>query len=47
MPSKHEPRHLDKNMVEALKEFVEISFCEEQQVISELEPYHLRLISKI
>lgn len=30
MPSKYEPRRLDKNMIEALKEFVEIGFCEEQ-----------------
>lgn len=30
MPSKREPRRLDKNMIEALKVFVEISFCEEQ-----------------
>jgi hypothetical protein len=34
-------------MIETLKEFVEISFCEEQQVISELQPYQLRLLSKV
>ena len=47
MPSRHEVRKLDKSMIESLKEFVEISFCEEQQVISELQPYQLRLLSKV
>jgi len=47
MPSKRETRKLDKSLIEKLKEFVEISFCEEKKVIAELEPYQLRLLSKV
>jgi len=34
-------------LIEKLKEFVEISFCEEKKVIQHLQPYQLRLLSKI
>lgn len=35
------------SLIEKLKEFVEINFCEEKKVIQHLEPYQLRLLSKM
>ena len=37
----------DKLLIEKLREFVEINFCEEKKVIQSLEPHHLRLLSKV
>ena len=34
-------------LIEKLKEFVEISFCQEKKVVQALQPYQLRLLSKI
>ena len=39
-------KKFDTNLIEKLKEFVEISFCEEKKVIQQLSPYQLRLLSK-
>jgi hypothetical protein len=35
------------SLIEKLKEFVEINFCEEKKVIQHLEPYQLRLLSRM
>lgn len=34
-------------LLEKLKGFVEISFCQEKKVVEHLEPYQLRLLSKM
>ena len=39
--------HFQTSLLEKLKEFVEISFCEEKKVIQGLQPYQLRLLSKV
>lgn len=39
-------QHFNTALLERLKEFVEVSFCQEKQVIQALEPYQLRLLSK-
>jgi hypothetical protein len=39
--------HFHTTLLEKLKEFVEVSFCEEKNVIQGLRPYQLRLLSKV
>lgn len=34
-------------LFEKLKSFVEVSFCQEKKVVQQLEPYQLRLLSKL
>lgn len=41
-----QPQKFDTTLIEKLKEFVEITFCEEKKVIQQLQPYQLRLLSK-
>ena len=48
--SPRDPRqspHFHTALIEKLKEFVEISFCEEKKVVQALQPYQLRLLSKV
>lgn len=40
-------RKFDATLIEKLKRFVEVGFCEETDVIQHLEPYQLRLLSKV
>jgi len=34
-------------LIEKLKEFAEVSFCEEKKIIQDLQSYQLRLLSKV
>lgn len=40
-------KKFDASLIEKLKQFVEVDFCQETKVIQHLEPYQLRLLSKI
>jgi hypothetical protein len=42
-----ESPHFHTSLLEKLKEFVEVNFCEEKPVVGSLSPYQLRLLSKV